>query len=211
LGKTYFELNQYGPAEQSLKRALELDPHNFNTYALLSAIYFQQKAIDRAITELEAARKVNPKSVGARTALGILHEKKSEFKLAQQEYETALAIDPNSAVAANNLAWLYCQQGGDMDKAVELARRAKQALPKVPRVSDTLAWIYYKRQLYDSAIPLLREAVREQPKDAQIRFHLAASLLGVGKEAEAREELDAALKLDATLRKDEDYKRIFER
>jgi tetratricopeptide (TPR) repeat protein len=96
-----------------------------------------------------------------------------------------------------------------MDKAVELARRAKDALPNVARVSDTLAWIYYRRQLFDSAIPLLQEAVLEQPKDAQIRFHLAASLEAVGKKARAREELDAALRLDASLRKSEEYKRIF--
>jgi hypothetical protein len=31
----------------------------------------------------------------------------------------------------------------------------------------------------------------------------------VGNEAEARQELNAALKLDASLSKDEDYKRIF--
>jgi tetratricopeptide (TPR) repeat protein len=74
-----------------------------------------------------------------------------------------LAIDANAAVAANNLASLYCEYGGDMDKAVELARRAKEALPKVATVSDTLGWIYYKRELFDSAIPLLQEAVRQEP------------------------------------------------
>ena len=209
LGKTYADLGQFGPAEQSLKRALELDPQNFNTYGLLGTLYYRQKDTERAITELEQATKVSPKSVGPWTGLGVLHSKASQPELAQKDYETALAIDPNAAIAANNLAWLYCEQGGDLDKALELAHRARHALPNVPRVSDTLAWVYYKRQLYDSAIPLLQEAVRQQPKDAQIRFHLAASLLGVGKEAEARQELDAALKLDASLREDEEYKSIF--
>ena len=209
LGKTYFELDQYGPAEQSLKRALELDPQNFNTYALLGALYYRQKDTNRAITEFEAATKLNPKSVGAWTALGILHERMSEFKLAEKDYETVLAIDGNAPVAANNLALLYCDHGGDMDKALELARRAKEALPKAAMVSDTLGWIYYKRELLDSAIPLIREAVRQEPNKGSYRFHLAATLLGIGKETEAREELDAALKLDASLREDEDYKRIF--
>jgi Flp pilus assembly protein TadD len=149
--------------------------------------------------------------VAAWTVLGILHQKLSQFKLAEKDYQTALALDPNAAIAANNLAWLYCEQGGDMDKALELARRAREVLPKVATVSDTLAWVYYKRQLFDSAIPLLQEAVREQPKDAQFRFHLAASLLGAGKKVEAQEELGTALKLDASLRQDADYQRIFGR
>ena len=210
LGKTYAELGQSAAAERSLKRALELDPQSFATYALLASLYAEQKTTDKAIAELQQAVRVNPKSVGAWTLLGMLHYGASQPKLAASDYEAALAIEPSAGLAANNLAWIYCQQGGDMDKALELARRAKQALPNVATVSDTLAWIYYKRQLFDSAIPLLREAVREQPKDAQIHFHLAASLLGAGKKAQAREELNAALNLDASLRKDEDYKRIFD-
>jgi len=160
LGGTYADLGQFGPAEQSLKRAVELDPQNFSTYALLGSLYFRQKAIDKAIAEFQHAVRVNPKSVGAWTVLGMLHDKMSQSELAQKDYQSALAINPNAAVAANNLAWLYCEQGGDLDKALELARRAKEVLPNAPNVSGTLGWIYCKRQLYDSAIPLLQEAVR---------------------------------------------------
>jgi tetratricopeptide (TPR) repeat protein len=209
LGKTYAELGQFEPAERSLKRALEVDPNSFNTYVQLGNLYFREKAIDKAIAEYQEAARLNPKSVGAWTVLGMLHDSLSQFKLAEKDYEAALAIDPNAGVAANNLAWLYCEHGGDMDKALELARRAKQVLPNAARVSGTLAWIYYKRQLYNSAVPLLEEAVREEPKDAQIRFELAASLLKAGKKAQAREELDVALKLDPGLRNDQDYKHIF--
>jgi tetratricopeptide (TPR) repeat protein len=209
LGKTYAELGQFEPAERILKRALELDPHSFDSYTLLGGIYAQEKATDKAVAELQEAVRVNPKSVPTWILLGLLHTSQSQFKLAEKDYEAALAIDPNAGVAANNLAWLYCQQGEDMDKAVELARRAKEVLPNGPAVSDTLAWIYCKRQLYGSAIPLLQEAVLQQPNDAQLRFHLAAALQGAGKKAQAREELDAALKLDAGLRNDQDYKHIF--
>jgi tetratricopeptide (TPR) repeat protein len=209
LGQTYAELGQFGPAEQSLKRALELDPQNFNTYALLGGLYFREKATDKAVREFQEAVRVNPKSVGGWTVLGWLHDNLSQFDLAEKDYEAALAIDPNAAVAANNLAWLYCERGGDMDKALELARRARGALPKVGSVSDTLGWVYYKRQLYDSAVPLLQEAVRQQPKDAQIRFHLAASLLATGKKEQAKTELNAALELDNSLRQRDDVRRIF--
>jgi Flp pilus assembly protein TadD len=82
-------------------------------------------------------------------------------------------------------------------------------LPKSPAVSDTLGWVYYKRQLYDSAIPVLQEAVRDEPKNGEFRFHLAASLLGAGRKEQARSELNAALKLDAGLRKQEDFQRVF--
>jgi tetratricopeptide (TPR) repeat protein len=72
-----------------------------------------------------------------------------------------------------------------------------------------LGWVYYKRKLYDSAVPLIQEAVRQEPNKASYRFHLAASLLGAGKKAQAHEELDAALRLDASLRQSKDYQRVF--
>ena len=209
LGQTYAQVGQFAPAEQSLKQAVRLDPQNFNTYALLGDLYLRERLVDKAAAEFQEAVRVNPRSVGNWTVLGMLHNRMAQVKLAEKDYETALAIDPNAAIAANNLAWLYCEEGGDLDKALELARRAKQALPNVARVSGTLAWIYYRRQLYDSAVPLLQEAARQQPNDAQLRFHLAAALQGAGKKAQAREELDAALKLDAGLRNDQDYKHIF--
>src|SRR6516225_4711175 len=47
LGKTYAELGQFAPAERSLKRALELDLHSFNTYVQLGDLYIREKAIDK--------------------------------------------------------------------------------------------------------------------------------------------------------------------
>lgn len=209
LGRSYQELGQFQQAEASFRRALQLDPQNFDTYTFLGNLYVEERTLEKAVSEFQEAVRIEPKSVGAWTVLGMLHKTMSQFKLAEKDYETALALDRDAAVAANNLAWLYCEQAGDMDKALELARHAKELLPNVSTVSDTLAWIYFKRQLFESAIPLLQEAVREQPKDPQFRFHLAASLPGAGKEAQARQELDEALRLDPGLRNNGDYKRIF--
>jgi Flp pilus assembly protein TadD len=201
LGKTYLDLKQNDAAEKSLKRALELDAQNYNTYALLSTLYAREKSLDKAIADLEAATRVRPRQAGAWTVLGMLHKEQGDFDKATQAYQKALEIDPTSPVAANNLAWLYCEHGGDLDAALDLARRARLALPNSSTVSDTLGWIYCRRQLYDSAVPLLQEAVRDEPKNGEYRFHLAASLLGAGRKQQAQEELNAALKLDDGLRK----------
>lgn len=210
LGKTYMDLGQSGPAEQILNRALQLDPQNYNAHALLGTLYAQEKSLDKAVAEYEAATRVNPRQIGAWTVLGMLETRRGDVAKATQAYQKALQIDPNAGLAANNLAWLYCNQGGDLDAALDLARRARQTLPKSPAVSDTLGWIYYKRDLYGSAIPLLQEATRGEPKNGEYRFHLAASLLAAGKKEQARSEIKAALKLDEGLRKRPDVQRVLD-
>ena len=201
LGRTYAQLGQAQPAEGALKRAIELDPQSFTSYAMLGALFVQEKALDRAIAEFEAAAKVNPTNPGVWTELGSLYSDTDQTPRAQQAYEKALQIDPGIGVAANNLAWLLCEKGNDLNRALELARRAKLAMPQAATVSDTLGWIYYKLNFYGTAIPLLQEAVREDPQNADYRMHLAASLWQMpGRKPEARSELQAALRLDASLR-----------
>jgi Flp pilus assembly protein TadD len=127
---------------------------------------------------------------------------------ARRAYEKALEVDANSAVAANNLAWILAEQGADMDRALDLARRARQQLPNLPGPADTLGWIYYKRGLVDSAVPLLQEAVKMQPDRGVYRFHLAAALLSAGKKDQARGALREALRLDASLKQRDDVQKL---
>ena len=47
-----------------------------------------------------------------------------------------LALNPRFAPAANNLAWILSEHGGDKDKALTLAQTAKEQAPEDPRVSD---------------------------------------------------------------------------
>jgi tetratricopeptide (TPR) repeat protein len=106
-----------------------------------------------------------------------------------------LASDPHSGLANANLAWLYVLQGGDLNVAMGLAQDAKQQLPKLPSVSDTLAWIYYLKGNYGNALPLLRECVQKVPDSATYRYHLGMAELADGDKRSARSELEAALKL----------------
>jgi len=49
-----------------------------------------------------------------------------------------LALSPRFAPAANNLAGVLSEHGGDKDKALALAQTAKELVPEDPHVSDTL-------------------------------------------------------------------------
>ena len=200
LGKTYAQLGQNDAAEKALKHAIEMQPGDFAPYVLLGDLYVKQKTLDKALAQFDAATKLNPKASGLWTMYGMLNEQTGHQEAAKTAYQKALEIAPNSGVAANNLAWLYADEGKDMDRALELARTAKIAMPQSAPISDTLGWIYYKRQLYSSAIPLLSEAVKQEPDHAVFHFHLAATLLEAGKKEQAKVELSKALKLDSNLK-----------
>jgi tetratricopeptide (TPR) repeat protein len=208
LGRLYTRMGRFEDAESMLNEANRIDPQNITTLELLAAVYMQQKSVDKALQKYEEATKKRPNDAGLWTIYGLLNEQLGKTDAARAAYEKALELQPNSGTAANNLAWIYAQEGKDMDRALDLARRAKIALPEAPMVSDTLAWIYYKRQLYDSALPLMQEAVKLAPENAKYRYHLAAILRGQGKIEQAKAEMGRALKLDAGIRNTPEVKQL---
>src|SRR6185295_18219927 len=101
-----------------------------------------------------------------------------------------------AAVAANNLAWIYAEEGQNLDVALQLAQTAKAQLPERPEVNDTLGWVYYKKGLATLAIPAFRDSVEKAPKSAVYQYHLGLAYAKAGDKEAARKALTAALQMD---------------
>ena len=80
-----------------------------------------------------------------------------------------LALSPRFAPAANNLAWILSEHGGDKDKALALAQTAKELAPEDPQVSDTLGWIFYRRGVHQRALALLKDSAAKLPASPRPR------------------------------------------
>jgi tetratricopeptide (TPR) repeat protein len=125
--------------------------------------------------------------------MGIIYEFKGDIPKAQAAYEKVLAINPRFAAAANNLAWIYSEHGGDKDKALQLAQTAKEISPDDPRISDTLGWILYKRGVHQRALALLKESAEKLGGNPQVQYHLGMANRQVGDKDAARRALQVAV------------------
>ncbi len=110
--------------------------------------------------------------------------------------QKALDVQPDYPLAANNLAYLMLEHGGNTDVALTLAQTARRSLPDSPNVADTLAVAYYQKGVYSSAIDLLQEGLAKQPNNAGMHYHLGLAYQKMNKSAQAREEFEKALKLN---------------
>jgi len=183
--------------EQSLRRAIELDSGYLQAYGALGQLYIRQHKLDAARLEFEKVAERSPKSVGALTMVGMLLQSQGDVTAAQQRFERALQIDPESAVAANNLAWIYAQNGGNLDVALQLARTAQQHLPGAAEVNDTLGFIYYKKNLASLAVSTLKVSAEKDPGNAVYQYHLGLAYAGSGDTARAKDSFTRALALKA--------------
>jgi tetratricopeptide (TPR) repeat protein len=150
--------------------------------------------LNKSIAELQKARAIVPDHPAVLSTLGLVYDAAGRKQEARQAYEHCLKIAPGNGVVLNNLAFLLAEQGGDLDQALTMAQRAKQLLPHVLEVSDTLGWIYLKKNLSDSAIDIFRELVSKDPKMPTYRYHLGMALSQKGDTPTAMKELQQALR-----------------
>ncbi len=116
-------------------------------------------------------------------------------------------MDPRFVPAANNLAWLLSEHGGDKEKALQLAQTAKEAAPEDPNISDTLGWILYKRGVYQRAVALLRDSAAKLPQNPTVQYHFAMASQKVGDVQGARQALERAVSSQASFPEKEEARK----
>jgi Flp pilus assembly protein TadD len=209
--ETYGALGDAAAMERALKKTVEADPHSLQAYAMLGRMYYMQGRLDLARTELEKYVTTAPASVPGNTMLGTILDLQGKTEQAKARYNTALQIDPRAAVAANNLAWINANtEGANLDVALQLAQSAKAQLPNQHEIDDTLGWIYYKKGLATRAIESLEISTLKAPTNPQYAYHLGLAYHKNGDSAQARKELERALRLKPNFDGAEDAKRILE-
>src|SRR3989442_1750130 len=160
LGKTLLADHKTAEAAAALTKALELDPKNLSASLLLGQAQEASGQLDQAASAYEHAMQANAGDAQPYVFLGALEEHRGNWQKAQDLYRKALKLQPDQSAAANNLSYLLLEHGGDINDALSLAQIAHDGMPQSPNAADTLAWAYYKMGSYNSALPLLQEAVQ---------------------------------------------------
>jgi putative PEP-CTERM system TPR-repeat lipoprotein len=192
-GLTYAATGDSEGAERLLRRAIEADSTYLAAYAALGRVYVSQHKLDAARQEFETLAERSPRPVSALTMAGMILQAEGNVPLARERFERALKIDPEAAVAANNLAWIYAEHGGNLDVALELAQTAHRRLPEVPEVNDTLGFVYYQKNLASAAIPRFKESIEKSPNNPMYHYHLGLAYARALEPERAREALTRAL------------------
>jgi len=206
LGDTAARAGKFDLALQTFNRALGQvgkAKGQGDIYLRIGEIYRRKGDLNASVQALRKALETLPDNIMVLSELALVLDEGARRPEARQVYEATLKLDPNNAVVLNNLAFLLCETGGDLDDALTKATRAKQLLPNLLEISDTLGWIYLKKGLADNAIEIFKDLVSKAPKHSTYRFHLGMAYSQKGDKSKALDQLKEALKYNpATDEKD---------
>jgi tetratricopeptide (TPR) repeat protein len=191
-GKILAAEGKWEGAQVELRKTIELDPNLVAAYNLLVQSYVATNKVPQAINELQTQLAKAPNNAQVLFMLALLYERTENFPQARDAYEKLLAISPNHVPALNNLAFLDAEHLIDLDKALELARKARALQPQDPAIADTFGWVLYKRGDYQQALPILQESDQKAADKPEIQFHLGMTAYMMGQTDLARVALKKA-------------------
>ncbi|MEC7689734.1 MAG: XrtA/PEP-CTERM system TPR-repeat protein PrsT [Pseudomonadota bacterium] len=112
----------------------------------------------------------------------------SDKEGAKSVYAGILEQMPENFVVLNNLAYLYYEDG-ELNKAMELARKAVGLQPKNADSVDTLAQILIQQDKYEESLSLYESVVNDQPVADIVYLNYVQLLLDMGKKEVARRKM----------------------
>jgi tetratricopeptide (TPR) repeat protein len=191
-GALYWANRKTNQAEAAMSKAIELDPSLPGAYLALARLYLSAHQEQQALEHLNAlVSKTN--DVTAMLEIGQIQQEAGKFDQARDAYEKLVAFAPEFAPALNNLAFLYSDHYGNLEKAAQMAERARKLSPEDPNVADTLGWILYKQGQYPRALGLIQESLEKQPNSPDVQMHLGMTYYMTEEEDLARLHLQQAV------------------
>jgi tetratricopeptide (TPR) repeat protein len=192
-GKVYFYQKQTNQAEAAYSKAIELNPQFPGPYMDLARLYLGSHQEQQALDRLNALV-ARTNDVSALQEIGEIHQSAGRYDQARDAYEKILAGNPTFGPALNNLAYLYSEHLGNLDKALQLADTFRNLSPTDPNAADTLGWILFQKHEYARALNLIQESAEKQPNDPEVQMHLGMAYYMMEEEDPARVALNQAIK-----------------
>ncbi|MBU1909655.1 MAG: tetratricopeptide repeat protein [Verrucomicrobia bacterium] len=176
-----------------LEKVGRLQSDEPNVYYYLALLNSYLKSYPAALDAFEKAERLvddSPFKNGLLDAkfffwYGAAAERNGEFERAEKLLGRCLELDPNHMEAYNYLAYMWAEQGVQLDRALEYVQKALAANPSSAAFIDTLGWIYYMGGSYPQALEQLHKAADLMPDDPTILDHLGDALFKLGDETQA--------------------------
>ncbi|GMO30490.1 MAG: tetratricopeptide repeat protein [Termitinemataceae bacterium] len=185
LGLCYTKLERFNDALLYLEQVVTSNAEPLRVCQCrltLAYIYMITRRPKMADFELERLIKSGFQSVQIYTMMAFCAWTQNDEDKAIEAYEKALEIDSLNLTAMNGLGFILVESGKDVQRGLELCKRAVNKKPQNAAYLDSLGWAYYKTGEMNEARQWLRRALDLAPKQKEISRHMKAV---VGSDAQA--------------------------
>jgi Flp pilus assembly protein TadD len=195
LGEVYRAAGRLAEAREQYQKAIALRPGAPLAYERVARLQLADGDSAAAVDTLEAGIEATEGNRLLTTLLPVVLQQAGRYDEAIDAYEAVLAASPDANAAANNLAMLLVDhRAGDAEslaRAQALVQRFEGA--EQAAFLDTLGWVYYRSGDYARAAEVLEQVQASGEMTPERQYHLGMAYLKLGRTADARALLAAAV------------------
>jgi tetratricopeptide (TPR) repeat protein len=193
------ELKDYDAMAMESQRAIELFPQQPVPYMFSAIANYQLKNYEQSINDLEMGIKFvvnnDPLLVQFYSYLGDTYHQVKKNEASFDAYKNALIIDPDNSIVLNNYAYYLSLNNMELEKALEMARKATELDPENGSNQDTYGWVLYKLKRYEEAKEWISKALENHNEhNAVVLEHYGDVLYQLNRYEDAFEYWDKAIK-----------------
>jgi serine/threonine-protein kinase len=194
LGKAQLANGKYELAEQSLEKALGLDPLDPVAHRGMADLRQQQNRIGEAFELYLRAVELEPDNWNAHNSLGVHYYRTGEYQKAEKAFLKSAELAPDSFLVHQNLTGVYFRQG-EYDRAAAQVQKALQIRPDPTQYSNLGTLLFYQGR-YQESMEAMKRAVELEPRDYLLWANLADAYRQVpGKKQEMMDAYFQAIQL----------------
>jgi adenylate cyclase len=156
-----------------------------------------QESIEKGIEMAQKALALDDSSSAAHSLLCLMYARKREYDKAITEGERAVALDPSGAYAHEAYA-IILNNAGRSEEAVSIFRKAIRLNPRGATATTYNAFgaALWRTERFEEAVLANKTAVQRAPDNIYAHTGLAANYIWLGREKEARAEVEEVLRLN---------------
>ncbi|WP_037379194.1 tetratricopeptide repeat protein [Sinorhizobium americanum] len=200
LGLALADVGKVDEAKKHLQALIEVDPKNIRNYLAYGSVLSDAKAYkemgelyDRAVEAIGPVPKRSDWTVFFQR--GIAYERQKVWAKAEPNFLKALELNPNQPQVLNYLGYSWVDMNINLDKGLDMIRKAVELKPDDGYIVDSLGWAYFRMNRFDEAVTELERAAELMAGDPTINDHLGDAYWRVGRKLEAVFQWNQALEM----------------
>jgi tetratricopeptide (TPR) repeat protein len=212
MGRLFQQTSEPQQAKLWMERAVTNNPRSIPTRLAVAQWQWENGELEVARGHIDQALQTNPESLEAQILAGLIARFQNRLDDAEQYFQAVFLQSPSNAVAANQLALVLAQQGGDTKRrrALELAENNLRQFTNNQDVAATLGWLYTLAGRNEEATRIFQAIAQSGTVSSDIAYFMALLASRTGNPAAATKTLRSALETQGPFAFRDDAEQLYQ-
>ena len=198
LGKSYYEMENYGQAQRFLNESLAENPKKIEAVSLLGKVLIELSNYKQAIAVYNKTLQLDPNNNQLIYELGLLYYTMNDEKSAVKYFELAAEKGYKTDLDYyENLGLAVIDQ--DLKKGVEILDKVLEKKPGNPDILFQIAQAYYKVEKFQNAAETYYKVYQNDPSNSRALYMTGVSFQKKGDKNKGIELCEQAIRMDPNL------------